>query len=423
MSKELVTLLSIVLPSAVLTVGLALSVLNDAFIETKQRRQLLVICALVFVLIVQNYVELLLSTRYVYPFWRKVVCIVGYSVRPVILVLFCHLISPKRRFWLAWAAAGLNAAVYLSALFSRLAFTITYDNYFLAGPLRQFCFFVSIALLGYLLIAAFRAFRSEGRRENWILLLPPLLIIGSILLDYNVGDAEQPVTFLTVAIALGCNFTYIWLHQQFVRMHEKDLIAEQRIRIMLAQIQPHFLYNSLGAIRSTIYDDPDRAREAIDLFSEYLRHSMDSLTNDQPIPFEEEFKHVRQYLELQKLRFGDKLRVEYDLGCTSFRLPTLTLQPLVENAVTYGVRKSETGSGLITIRSREKSDCYEISVTDDGPGFLPDAASDDSERSHIGLQNVRERLAYTCGGKLAIHSVLGKGTTVTIVLPRGEKPC
>ena len=421
MSQELVTFLSIILPSAVLTAGLALSVLNDAFIETTRRRQLLIICALVLVLIAQNHVELLLSTRYAYPFWRKVVCVVGYTVRPVILVLFCHIVCPKRRFWLAWALAGLNAAVYSTALFSPflLAFTITHNNYFLAGPLRQCCFLVSLILLTYLTILAARAFRSERQRENWILLMPPLLIVGSILLDYSVGAAEQPVTFLTAAIALGCNFMYIWLHQKFVRAHEKDLVAEQRIRIMLAQIQPHFLYNSLGAIRSTIYDDPERAREAVDLFSEYLRHSMYSLTNEQAIPFREELEHVRQYLELQALRFGDKLRVEYDLACTDLRLPTLTLQPLVENAVTYGVRKSETGRGVITIRSQEKSDCYEISVTDDGPGFLPDAASGEDQRSHIGLQNVRERLAYTCGGKLRIHSVLGQGTTVTIVLPKG----
>ena len=99
-------------------------------------------------------------------------------------------------------------------------------------------------------------------------------------------------------------------------------------------------------------------------------------------------------------------------------MPTLTLQPLVENAVTYGVRKSETGCGTVTIRSRAFPDRWEVSVTDDGPGFVPDSLPGDSERSHVGLRNVRERLKHTCGGELRIDSVLGEGTTVTIVLPK-----
>ena len=108
----------------------------------------------------------------------------------------------------------------------------------------------------------------------------------------------------------------------------------------------------------------------------------------------------------------------YDLESTDFRLPTLTLQPLVENAVTYGVRKSETGRGTVTIRSREYPDRWEVSVTDDGPGFVPDSLPGDSERSHVGLRNVRERLKHTCGGELRIDSVLGEGTTATIILPK-----
>ena len=197
--------------------------------------------------------------------------------------------------------------------------------------------------------------------------------------------------------------------------------AQLRTDIMLSQIQPHFLYNTLGAIKSVCRTDPMRARDAIDQFTEYLRHNMDALTDDQPISFPQELEHVKRYLEIQKLRFDTALNVEYDLGCTDFKLPTLTLQPIVENAVTHGVRKNSKGNGLVTIRSRECPDRYEISVTDNGPGFVPDTAPGDGERSHVGIKNVRERLRYVSGGELEIHSVLGEGTTVTLILPKEKR--
>jgi len=190
---------------------------------------------------------------------------------------------------------------------------------------------------------------------------------------------------------------------------------------MLSQIQPHFLYNTLGAIKSTYYDDPELARGAIDQFTDFLRHNMDSLTDDQPISFEKELEHVRCYLDLLQLRFGDSLRVEYDLECTDFRIPTLTLQPLVENAVTYGVRKNPKGNGQVVIRTRELPESYEVSVIDNGPGFVPDNVPGDNERSHVGIQNVRSRLHSVIGAELKIQSEPGKGTTAVMILPKGKE--
>lgn len=194
-----------------------------------------------------------------------------------------------------------------------------------------------------------------------------------------------------------------------------------KVDILLAQIQPHFLFNSLTIIKLLCRKDPAKAEEAVADFTDYLRRHMESLQSDVLIPFEEEMKHVQAYLNLQKLRFGDELNVAYDLEVKDFRIPTLTLQPLVENAVTYGVRRSESGCGTVTIRSRSFPDRVEVCVEDDGPGFIRETLPNDKERSHIGLQNVRERLSRQCGGKLLIDSTPGQGTTVTIVLPRVEE--
>ena len=110
--------------------------------------------------------------------------------------------------------------------------------------------------------------------------------------------------------------------------------------------------------------------------------------------------------------------MRYEIGCSDFNIPTLTLQPLVENAIRYGVRKSENGRGTVTVRTRETDDSIEIDVVDNGPGFVPDSVLGDKENASMGLRNVKERLKMTCGGELRIDSEIGKGTTATIILPK-----
>jgi len=111
--------------------------------------------------------------------------------------------------------------------------------------------------------------------------------------------------------------------------------------------------------------------------------------------------------------------VRYDIACESFFLPTLTLEPIVENAVRHGVRGNSDGRGEVAIATREYPDRYEITVTDNGPGFDPAKQPQDQGRSHIGLQNVRDRLAQMRGGSLNIASAPGQGTCVTITIPKG----
>ena len=99
-------------------------------------------------------------------------------------------------------------------------------------------------------------------------------------------------------------------------------------------------------------------------------------------------------------------------------MPPLTLEPIAENAVRHGVRGNSDGSGKVVIGTRETPDHYEITITDTGPGFDPEKQPKDPGRSHIGLQNVRDRLAQMCGGALNIASAPGKGTCVTISIPK-----
>jgi len=416
MTQELVTKLTAILPSVLLTVMLVFLVLTDAYIGKEHRRVLLIICTLMLGLIAQNYADALLQSRYVNIPLRTAVTVLGYILRPAILVLFCHVVDSRGRFRLAWTLTAVNAAVYLTAFFSSLAFWINENNKYHGGPLKYTCHIISAVLLFYLLYLSGRKFRATGVRNNWVLLISLLLIIGSVAMDESVTRAEQFISFLTLAVVISCVLYYLWLHLQLVREHEESLRAVQRIQIMMSQIQPHFLFNSLEVIRRIYRKEPEKADDALLKFERYLRGNMDSLTRKEPIPFETELKHTKTYLELEQLRFHDELHIDYDLQCTDFLLPSLTLQPLAENAVRHGVRGKKSGEGTVTIATRELDDRFEVIVRDDGNGFDPNAVPQD-DHSHIGLNNVRERLHYV-GDELRIASGPEGGTEALIIIPK-----
>ena len=155
--------------------------------------------------------------------------------------------------------------------------------------------------------------------------------------------------FLSVFIV----FTRIYFQNKIELEKKNSELQKKQTQIMVSQIQPHFLYNTLSAIYVLCDDDPELAKETIMDFSKYLRHNMNSLNGSECVPFEQELKHTETYLAIEKLRFGPKLTVEYDIGCTDFRLPPLSLQPIAENAVKHGVRSRKDG-GTVTISTYKK---------------------------------------------------------------------
>lgn len=204
--------------------------------------------------------------------------------------------------------------------------------------------------------------------------------------------------------------------QQETQLAQKEAqIAKQQTQIVLSQIQPHFLYNALSAISILCKRDPEKARLAVDSLSDYLRTNLDSLRFEKLVSFSKELEHTNAYLTIEKLRFGEDLEIVTDIQYSDFLLPSLTLQPLVENAVRHGVCGKEDG-GTVTIRSEKTESEYRVTVTDDGVGFDPTATPKDG-RSHIGLENVRTRLKLLSGGTLTITSTPGIGTTAVIHLP------
>lgn len=409
-----------IIPVLVLLMLLAFIVQIDPYIRRDLKRTMRVIIAVVFSLVVQNYVDYRAQGGELSRLLRTLVSIYGYSIRPVIVLLFLRIIAPQKRFLWGWALAGVNAAVYSTSLFSGVVFWIDTRNHYQGGPLSEVCLFISAFFLVHLFFLTIQIFEPHKRKETWVPIIVLALIAGSVVMDYNVGYTAQPISYLTIAVTISCLAYYIWLHLQFVREHKVALTAGQRVQLTVSQIKPHFLYNTLNSISALCDEDPTQVKPAIERFAHYLRGNMASIDQKNPIPFTQELDHTRSYLDIEQMRFEDALQVRYDIQCTNFHIPALTLEPLVENAVRHGVRKNRDGRGTVAISTRDGGDSVQVIVTDDGPGFDPTQISEDG-KPHVGIANVRERVTNLCGGTLEIRSEPGKGTTAIISLPKKQE--
>ena len=212
------------------------------------------------------------------------------------------------------------------------------------------------------------------------------------------------------------------LEAQRIEAEKREMemkLQESQISIMLSQIQPHFLYNTLNSIYQLCETNPLRARSMVNSFAEYLRNNLSSLEEAGLISFETELEHVNTYLDIEKVRFEDTLEIEYDVKCVDFLVPVLTVQPIVENAVKHGTSKKR-GGGKVIISTQEDEENYIITVADTGCGFDPDQPKNDG-KMHVGIENVRQRLSNMCSGSLNIESKVGEGTVAIIKIPKGGK--
>ena len=398
--------------------GLGLTIILDSYLRKEHRYILLNIVILCVCLIMQNIMEHVLCLGEPKPLLRTLVSIFGYCVRPVFLVLFLRIVNPEGKSWIWWLLVAINAAINCTALFSGVCFQINENNHYISGPLCNITLYISAVLFFILIMHLIKEYKKNREQEKWIPVYVVVIIIVSVVLDYCfVRTEEQSISFLTAGIIVGTIFFYIWLHLQFVREHERDLMAEQRIQIMMTQIQPHFLFNTIATFKALCKKEPRQAAALAHKFGIYLRQNLDNLDTNGLIPFPRELEHTRLYAEIEMVRF-ENVRVEYDIKDTDFSVPPLTVQPLVENSIRHGVRVRE--EGMVCVHAFRESGYHVIVIEDNGVGFEPESL-DQQEGTHIGLQNVRERVESMCHGTLTIESNPEKGTFVTIRIPEKEE--
>ena len=339
-------------------------------------------------------------------------------------------------------AAGSALTSIISAKYTHWYYIIDEQNVYQRQPYYNVAL-VLIAVLFVLVVlqivvCAKRLLVKQIVSLLLYILIPFTMVILQVVFKPGIGltNIGMAISLIIIFIVNNVKITIMEselnkkvLQQNMVLLNQNKVIAEKKeeienlqLNMVITQMQPHFIFNVLNIIYYLCAKDTKLAQTAIDDFSSYLRTNIDSLVSDELAPFSKELEHVKNYLDLEKLRFDEELEIEYDIGPTDFHLPMLVVQPLVENAVKHGIAKSPNGGKLI-VRTIEDYDNYYIYVIDNGVGFDTKKKPANDGRSHIGVENVRVRIEKRVNGKLEIFSTKGKGTTAVITIPKlpGEK--
>lgn len=269
-----------------------------------------------------------------------------------------------------------------------LAYAVFATLFVLLFPLRivvaTYPLMNGMALLT-LLLAIWLLWRAawQGRESAPLLLFVTLLILA-FLCRYLLTSYHSIDYYLLGNSGILLFFAQIVVVAQRYRRAQKLEIAHLK-----GQIRPHFIHNALTSIISISRTEPDRARELLVDFSSYLRGFYD-YERDELVSFAQELELVRAYAALEQARFGEKLRVEYRIEAEDFLLPSLVLQPLVENAFVHGLREKDNGGTVIVYTSRVKNGRVRMGVRDDGIGFSKKAAL---TRRGVGIENINRRLS------------------------------
>ena len=263
---------------------------------------------------------------------------------------------------------------------------------------------------------------------------------------YNAGEKRASVSFSAKTVSGGVQpfkevfymyndeqsgdilafcVIYDLTEQQRREKEFRDLerqLQMSRIHNFTSQMQPHFLYNALGSIQEIILENPEYAYKLIGDFTVHLRSCIRAMSNDSPIPFGEALENIKSYVNIEKMRFGDKLKVEYRIGVLDFSIIPLSIQPLVENAIRHGIYNRGNAGGTVIISTEESENSVIVKVTDDGVGFDCKAFWRDiktGRRDSTGIKNITFRFEKVMNAAVDIKSVLHKGTTVTVTIPKG----
>ena len=193
-----------------------------------------------------------------------------------------------------------------------------------------------------------------------------------------------------------------------------DKIRDTEFTFLNSQIQSHFIYNTLNSIQSLCNTNPEKASELVEEFSFYLRNRLEFNKMPNLINLEDEIEHIKTYINIEQTRFGDNIKCVYDLAITDIKIPPLSVQPLVENAVKHGISKQVGGGVIILSTYQDRKNVY-IRVKDNGLGFDVNVLKD-SKR--VGFNNIKDRLDLYLGATIKLESKIGVGTVVTITIPK-----
>lgn len=354
---------------------------------------------------------------------RVVASVVHYVLQPLVIYLELIVLLPplceKRRRALLVLPLVINAVIYLMAPFSgHLVFWYESDYTFHRGPLGSSVYVVTFIYLALLIYKSVRVLSEKDKRFSTIL----LYVAGIAILTATLEALNIAPGYIDEAFVLGAFLFYTYLitiYEQHIKTElvSKELeLSRNELSLLRQQINPHFVFNSLHIIKSLIRSNPDKAVKSLEDFSDYLRASIDILRSDELVSFDDELDNIEAYVSLALADESKDVHVEYEINERYFRLPPLSVEPLVENAIIHGI----SGSGTVRISTTSDDASYIVMVSDDGVGFNIEGTEQAKERRGIGIENVRARIQKQCNGTMDIKSG-ADGTDVIIRIPKEQE--
>ncbi len=346
-----------------------------------------------------------------------------YWLYPLTAMLGLYLVVPLR-YKLLWSIPYLVnfVLVFIDIFDTRMIYYFRPDHGFQTGPLRMLPIAVLsfyITALGFYSVLILKSgYRSKGVIAIFMTVTSEVTAIGESK-AFAAGHSEtvtvmELIVYYFFLAAINYSETQTKLYESRIELEQ------ERNKLLVAQIQPHFIFNSLVTIQSLCYTDGDAAADYIDVFGDYLRANIDSLSSDKPIRFESELDHINHYVTLEKASTDVDFTMIYELHVRNFNIPPLTIQPIVENAIKHGALTRRDGSGVVKIRTEEQDANIIITVTDNGAGKNAALTEKQKEHRSVGIENARQRLAMQCGGTLEVE-ISDSGARAVIVIPKNTE--
>lgn len=283
----------------------------------------------------------------------------------------------------------------------------------------------------------FLVYMSIKREEEWLKVTSgkwrqvAVLIILFVIAVFEIRciyieDIFQAGLYMKVGVLV---FVLLIVENEILKMRELHEVSEQakdemreeldkaNVYLMTDKMTPHFMHNSLLAIQELCYSDPEEAANAIGIFSRYIRINLEGIGESELIPFEKELEYLKLYMAIQQLCYEDDIQFELDIQVNDFYVPPFSVEPIIENAVVHGVRKTRR-QGKVALRTWNDGGDVVIQVTDNGVGFQ---VTEEEKRKFSSSVAVVYRIEKVLGGNFDIDSEVGKGTTVTLRIPRVNK--
>ena len=377
-----------------------------------------VLCSGLWVLIDYRYITLLIP----YPAFCSTLELLCMAFAPVFLMRYILFLLKPRERRIGWVVLFVTLSAALAGVCLQISGTLDYLTLTSAYGL------LDTATVGVLTFCLLRSLRPPCDADSRAAIFPLFILFGGALLNianhffsWRTNSLFYAVAFLVFSAMellrlIHTLRDHIRRNSEYARLENE--LTQSRIAVMLSQIKPHFLFNALNSISALCLTDPPMADQAITSLSNYLRGNIRSLEQSTPVPFEQELNHIKYYVRLEQLRYGDKLRVVYAIDHTAFEVPTLSLQTLVENAIRHGVSPKPEG-GLVVVQTQKGEHCSIVRIIDNGVGFDPDMQSRNADS--IGLANARKRMEAMMNAHFDVQSIPGQGTTITIRIPDPER--